>query len=373
MTQKNTNTANPIGRAQPRQPRLRRQGLRAGLKRIAITLIALVLAGLGGPLGSPAQAESPPFRLIVTDMEPALVPNSVMDLALREGYFDRAGVTVEIVRVQQTPMAMAALRAGEGEMANISVDALLMAVAQGAPDLRAVMSPNKALPFMIVGRDTLGDLTDLRGRRFGIGRPGSLDHSLSGQVMAAAGLPMAELDLVALGQPAQRAQALLAGQIDATTLSIGSYAALGEGHGLKVLVDVGGYFQAAPVVSKVNVTTTGVLDARRADVEAVITALTLAARDYADRPQDWAAAMRKARPDVAPATLDWLAEEFRRSWSVNGGLQRAEMQASADWHYGGADFQGQPRAPITAWADFAPLQAVLAKIGTVDGEDQPTQ
>ena len=38
----------------------------------------------------PALAE--PFRLIVSDLETPLVPNSVMDLALANGYFDRAGV-----------------------------------------------------------------------------------------------------------------------------------------------------------------------------------------------------------------------------------------------------------------------------------------
>ena len=50
-----------------------------------------------------------------------------MDLAVELGYFDREGVEVELVRVQQTPSAVAALQAGEGEMANISVDAALSA------------------------------------------------------------------------------------------------------------------------------------------------------------------------------------------------------------------------------------------------------
>ena len=89
--------------------------------------------------------------MIVTDTEVPLVPNSVMELAEQEGYFDRAGVDVEFVRVQQTPLAMAALRAGEGEMANVALEALLLATAEGATDLRGVMSPNKSLPFLIAG------------------------------------------------------------------------------------------------------------------------------------------------------------------------------------------------------------------------------
>ena len=60
-----------------------------------------------------------PFKLIVTETETPLVPNSVSDLALGLGYYKRAGVDVELVRVQQTPSAVAALRSGQGDMANI--------------------------------------------------------------------------------------------------------------------------------------------------------------------------------------------------------------------------------------------------------------
>ena len=37
-----------------------------------------------------------PFRLILTHLEPPLVPNSVMDLALEKGYFEAEGVDVEL-------------------------------------------------------------------------------------------------------------------------------------------------------------------------------------------------------------------------------------------------------------------------------------
>lgn len=113
------------------------------LRLIASCAVAALLA-------LPAAAE--PFRLIVTDMEPPLVPNSVMELAEQEGYYDRAGVEVEFVRVQQTPLAMAALRSGEGEMANVALESLLRATAEGATDLRAVMSPNRALPYLVAAR-----------------------------------------------------------------------------------------------------------------------------------------------------------------------------------------------------------------------------
>src|SRR5690606_1433843 len=113
---------------------------------------------------------------------------------------DRAGVEVEFVRVQQTPLAMAALRAGEGEMANVALEALLQATAQGATDLRGVMSPNRSLPFLIAGRGDIDAVADLAGKRFGIGRIGSVDHLLSTKVLAAAGVDTSKIEFVALGQ-----------------------------------------------------------------------------------------------------------------------------------------------------------------------------
>jgi NitT/TauT family transport system substrate-binding protein len=319
----------------------------------------------------PAAAE--PFRLIVTDLETPLVPNSVMDLAEREGYFDRAGVDVEFVRVQQTPLAMAALRSGEGEMANVALEALLLATAEGAADLRGVMSPNRSLPFLIAARSEIASPADLAGKRFGIGRVGSVDHLLSTKVLEAAGVDVSSLELVGLGQPQARAQALLAGQIDATTMGIGTFTAIDDDPNVSVLVDVDAYYRAAPILSKLNVVRADTLAERRPEVEAVIEAITLASRDFAAHPDAWVAAMREARPDVPEPDLVMLAEAFAGSWSVDGGLTRPELEEAQAWLHEGEDFAGIEPAPLEAWADLAPLEAVLAKIGPVEESDVPTR
>ncbi|WP_145104254.1 ABC transporter substrate-binding protein [Cereibacter sediminicola] len=321
--------------------------------------LALLLA-----LALPAAAE--PFRLIISDLETPLVPNSVVDLALTNGYFERAGVEVELVRVQQTPMAMAALQAGEGEMANVSTDALLQMVARGTSDLRAVMSPNKSLPFLIAARPDITDPAQLEGRSFGIGRLGSLDHSLSAKVLAANGVDVDRLDLVPLGQPAVRAQALLAGQVDATTMSIGTWTAMPDRDSVSILVGMDDYFAAAPVTTKVNVVTTEVLGNRRAEVEAVIEALVLASRDFQD-PDIWVERMVVARPDVAREDLMVLAEAYRNSWSVDGGLTREELKVTTEWMYGTEDFQGLRPVGLEEWTDFGPLETVLRKLGPAEG------
>lgn len=335
-----------------------------GSLRMFRLIASLALAAL---LAQPAGAA--PFRLIVTDLEPPLVPNSVMDVALSLGYFAREGVNVELVRVQQTPLAVVALQAGEGEMANIGIDTALQLAASGQLDLRAVMSPSKSLFFMIVGSNAVADVAALPGHSFGIGRPGSVDQALSRHVLAAEGLDISTLEQVALGQPSARAQALAARQIDATTLSLGSWTTLPDRTGLHVLVDADAYFAAAPVVSKVNVVSADVLAERRDDVVAVVAALTRLSRDIAANPTIWVDAMAAARPDLPRADLESLAVAYDGNWSVNGGLSAETLAFTADWTFNGADFVGIEPITLSQWVDFSIVDTVLAEIGTAPDSD----
>ncbi|MHA6298776.1 ABC transporter substrate-binding protein [Devosia sp. CAU 1758] len=333
---------------------------------LKLLLAPLMLASL---LTGGAQAQSDaPFRLIVTHLEPPLVPNSVMDLAVTLGYFAREGVNVELVRVQQTPSALAALQSGEGEMANVGVDALLQAIAAGAHDFRAVASPNKSLPFLIAAHDDIDSIAALEGTSFGVGRIGSLDHSLSSLVLSQLGGDIETTQIVSLGQPNVRAQALLAGQIQATTMSIGTWS-LPDTSGLHVLVDQEAYYAAAPLVNKVNAVTGTVLSERPEDVAAVIRALIRISRDFAADPQLWVAAMADALPDADIHMLEELAENFAVSWSVNGGMSADELAYTADWLHGTAEFAGLQTPPLEAWVDFAPADGALAVLGVEPGKD----
>lgn len=327
----------------------------------AAALVAALMPGI---------ALAQPFRLILTHLEPPLVPNSVMDLALELGYFEQEGVEVELVRVQQTPSALAALQAGEGEMANVGLDAVLQLHAQGVDDLIAVGSPNKSLPFLIAARDDYAAATDLEGARFGVGRIGSLDHSLSMNVLSAAGLDVETLEILSVGQPDVRAQALAVGQIDATTMSIGVWLALPDKDGLHVLIDQAQYYDAAPVINKVNVVPRAVLEERREEVEAVMRALVRISRDFAANPSAWAEAMEDVT-NVSREDLEELARTFEGSWSVNGGFSASELQFSQDWLYETEDFVDTAPVELAQWADFSVMDAVLEDLGVDESADLP--
>ena len=329
----------------------------------ALMVVALVAAPLAGT--------AEPFRLIVTHLEPPLVPNSVMDLAVELGYFAREGVEVELVRVDQTPLAVAALMSGAGDMANIGVDALLQLQVQGTTTLKAVISPNKSLPFLIATKEQIAKPSDLLGHSFGVGRVGSLDYALSRQVLGAAGVSMDAMDVMTLGQPNLRAQALAAGQVDATTMSIGTWMSLPDKAGLHVLVAPDAYYAAAPVVNKVNVVTDATLADRRADVVAVVRALTLISRDFSANPDAWSTEIARYAPQMDAEALTTLGQSFAGGWSVNAGLSRADLQYTQDWVFATDDFKGASPVSLDAWVDFTVADEVLAQIGVDPGSDAP--
>ncbi len=329
---------------------------------ISSTVRRIAAAGVIGSAlaAAPAAAQ---FRMIVVEPTTPLVLNSVMWLAEQMGYFDREGVNVELVRVNDTPTAVTALLAGQGEMANISLTAAIAVAAQNLAGIKAVTVPDKFLPFSIVARNGIVTAADLSGKSFGVAAIGSLDYTLSRIVMVALGVDPTTVNFVAVGPPAQRGAALIVGLIDATTMSVGVYLGLEDKSNIHVLVPVDRYLTYAGILNKANVVTDQVLATRRAEVEAVVRALTLASRDFANDPNLWIEGMVIARPEYARANLEILAQQFRGAWSVNGGMDRPTFEAGMVAAYATADLAGMRMVTLDEWVDFTVVDAVLAAIG----------
>lgn len=305
------------------------------------------------------------FTIIVTEPDVPLVPNSVLELAQSLGYFAREGVDVQFSRVNGTPLAIAALSSGQGDMANISLEALLKLTARGETRFRAVSSPAASMSYVIVSREEIGSPAELRAKTFGIGQTGTLDDTLTRTVLSARGLTQKDLNFVSVGQPQLRLKALKAGKIDATTISYGSWIALPDKSGLHIVVSQEEFARAAPTIAKVNVVSADTLRSKGDQVEKVTAALIKLARDFARDPQSWAAAMAKTRPEVPLGELQQLANAYARDWCVNGCFEPAELQRAADVLTAALAFDGLPHPPLAQWTDGTVLAAVLDRLGRV--------
>ena len=325
-------------------------------------------------LTAKALAQAPErLRLVVTHTAPPLVPNSVMDLADTLGFYQREGLAVQFVRVQSTPLAIVALKTGGGDLANISLSGALQLAAQRVMKVKAIMSPDKAIPYLIAAHRDVPSLKALEGLTLGIGGVGSLDYSMTRLVLAAHGVDANKVRMVAMGEPQVRALALGTRRIDATTMSVGVWHRFRSRPELKVLLPADEYFRAAPVLNKVIAADEELLAARRPAVERFVAAVLKASRAFAADPNAWVEAMHSARPDVPRAELTELAAAFARSWSVNGGLDPAHVAYSIEQHYREPEFRELRRVGADELLDGRPLAAVLGRIGAAAGLAQPGQ
>lgn len=333
-------------------------------------LAAGAAAGLASALPVAARAAAP-FRLIITETDVPLVPNSVEWFALSMGYFKRAGVDVELVKVQQTPSAVAALHSGGGEMANIGTDVALQLLGRGQIQAHGVVSPDKALPFVIAGKKTITSVKDLAGKTFGVARVGSVDYTQTRLVLAKMGVNPDSLRYLAVGQPNVRAQSLLAGQIDATTFSVGVWTGIADKRNVRVIVGQDDYFKDAPLITKINIVPDDVIKARPKDVLGVVRGIIQASRDFRRRPMLWVNAMAAARPDLKVSDFYDLATAYRNSWSVNGGLNLAQIKFTSDTLYKGPDFSDVKHLEPKQWIDTSFCDAVLKQLGVDKSADDP--
>jgi NitT/TauT family transport system substrate-binding protein len=326
--------------------------------------IFLAISGLAasGLAALPARAE--PFQIIITEPETPLAPNSVIDLADRLGYYKKAGVDVQLIRVRATPSAVAALRSGQGDMANISLDIALQLIARGQMKLHGVISPDKALPFVVIGKKGLTSPKQLEGKIFGVGQIGSVDYVQTRNVLGNLGVNVDKIRYLAVGQPTVRAQSLMAGQIDATTITLGTWLTLPDRDKLDMVLDQEAYYQAAPFVTKLSVVTEETARKKQREVEAVVRATIVASRDFAEHPEMWVEGMMQARPDVPRAELEVLAKAYAHNWSVNGGLDERDLVATTDALYKSDDFKSLPaKIEPSQWIDRSFIDTVLRELG----------
>jgi len=188
-------------------------------------------------------------------------------------------------------------------------------------------------------------------------------------VLAKLGADPDSLRYLAVGQPPVRARALAAGQIDATTISIGAWLAMPDKSGAHEMVSQSDFYKAAPFVSKLNVVTDEMAKTKAKEIAGVVRGIILASRDFAKDPKIWVAAMAKARPDVKPEELEKLGEAYRREWSVNGGLDLEAVKFTTETDYHSPDFKDLRKVEPKEWIDTSYIDGVLTDIGTDPGMD----
>src|SRR4051794_14081176 len=344
-----------------------------GLSLVAACVPAAPQAQQQAGAGASAAAPKTVLKLKIgtaTTPPPAL-PESTLWLARDLGYYEREGLDVEIVETQATPSVITAMRSGDVDIGNINSEDVIRLTANKDLEMRTINSSNGRNFFMIVGKNAYGSIAELAGKSFAVSRLGGQDDALSRKVMSSKGLTPDKVNFVSIGAPNVRAQALVAGQVDATTMSLATWVTVQNEKSLKVLVNADDYFNAVPLVNKGNAVTSKVLAEKPEQLRRFTAAIIKASRYFAENKAAWVDGMGKLRPDIAKPDLEYLWDQFSASWAVNGQLNMDDYQKSTDFLYETGTFENAPRIDAKAWADTQFVDAVLKDVGVYPKVDDP--
>lgn len=206
-------------------------------------IAALLALGLAGTAQGQAQAQE---KVSVGYYPGALISMPAL-VASEQKFFEKNGLTVELVPVASGPAMTSAVASGSVTFVNNSWDNLILAVDKGLP-VRAVTGSTVKVPFALIARKdiALPDLAkgypavikDLVGKNWGVLALGVSVHFMAQTILTDAGYKAGDVTFLAVGLPATARPALQRGTVD-TYLAVeplpSIVAASGEG---TVVVDL---------------------------------------------------------------------------------------------------------------------------------------
>jgi NitT/TauT family transport system substrate-binding protein len=329
---------------------------------------AIGLAIAGFVAAGPARSEDlPVLKLALADGAINPTPDSVLELADRLGFYAKHGVKVELIELQGTPQAVAALNSGAVDLADITIDSAIRLRADNGLPIRGIISLGIGSPFLVAAKPEIKTPADLTGKTFAIANRGSLDQNLTQTWLNSIGMSTDAPSWVPIGPPATRVQALAAGRVDATTVSFGTFLSIKDTPGIHILVTPEDFGKAGPELSKFVATLDTTISAKHEAVQHFVDALIDASRSFAANPDEWVKAMQDARDDLTRENLDATAKFFDRYWCVNGCMNKDMLARTTSYIYGTKDFADVKKLDVGDIVDLSFVANAIKTQGVATG------
>jgi NitT/TauT family transport system substrate-binding protein len=307
---------------------------------IILALTAVTFASLASRAAFAASRELEKVRIGYS--VGGLIPFPLI-VAKENRFFEQAGFDVELINIPPT-IAVTALISGDIQYV-IFAGTTINAAVRGLP-VKLVMVYNDRPLFSLMSRPEIRSIKDLRGRVLGVATLTSGESFLSRRLLKDAGIDVdKEMTLRVIGNTPDRLQALRAGVVDATTLTL-PVDILAERFGLRRLAFLGdmlesingGYgvserwLQQRPdqIKKMIAVAFRGMAHARaqRQDSITLIMSKWKMERDVAEKAFDM---MVKTWTDSGTASDQSLREGIEESLRVTKAKQSVPISQVADF------------------------------------------
>ena len=174
-------------------------------------------SGGGGESGGAASTEG-----IGVAYASALDPNDVAD------QFGLAEAGADVETLNEDSAVVAGLNRGSIEVGNVDYDAAVSAVAEGLP-IKIIYISQTTPEYQFVANPEIKTIADLAGKKVGYQEPGSQTEIFAENIVKEEAPQIYdEVEFIALAESSRRAQAMVAGQLDASPLETINLAQLEE-------------------------------------------------------------------------------------------------------------------------------------------------
>jgi ABC-type nitrate/sulfonate/bicarbonate transport system substrate-binding protein len=139
-------------------------------------------------------------------------------IGLNKGFFAEQNLKIDIVYVQSSAQMIQQLTAGSLDvtMSTGLVDPI-RAIQKGSP-IAIVRLESQSPPYALVAKGGIKELKELKGKTISLGGPKDITRIYVERMLAPSGIKPGEFDMVYAGATSARAQALIAGAVDAAIL-----------------------------------------------------------------------------------------------------------------------------------------------------------
>ncbi len=194
-----------------------------------VAAVAIVASACGGtapatqasPSAAPAGSATAAPRQVSIKINYTAISGASSGLwtAFEAGYFKDENLAVELVNVASSSRAVPALLAKDVQFSHLDGQVVVDAVAAGA-NVKLISAINNRLVFSVMTKPDIKKPTDLVGKKIGITTIGASTHTATLLALRMWGLqPDKDVALIGLSEVPNILAALLAGQVDAGTVS----------------------------------------------------------------------------------------------------------------------------------------------------------
>ena len=306
---------------------LQRSTLKVGTILAAVALLAACAAPAPAPSKDPGSAEVAPIKTSLTFSYSAAVQQlEKVPISLALQNLAKDGVTVKESFHQGGEDAVQAVARGESDFGTSNAATVFAAIKKGVP-IKAIMTSYYPA-YVFVAPVSAKNAGDLDGMRVGIHAKVSSTTLYTN--LALAEYPQAKAQILIVPGSANRVQAMIAGQLDASVLQFADWLTIqkeapGKFH---VIYDVA--VEAAGIIDSVIFTNTQTLTADPGYVKQFLGALQSEyASVYTDEKQladDIATLVPKTTPEEAAELAEISIKD--KIWPADGGFTKEKIEAT---------------------------------------------